>query len=162
MERVVSVSVGLRAFASITYCRSSEGRLHSSQSPKPVNRKKGKKKRVEVFGRPDSGKVQKETSLKSQSRSTCNHSSVLAPHCRLIAKFPQGKASGCSDEFWHFNTLYDGVNVSSSVFLQGTWWTVKGRRKRAEVTDLTAASLVHLDGHILVSSLRLALLHRAL
>jgi len=35
-----------------------------------------------------------------------------------------GKASGCSDEFWHFNTLYDGVNV----------------------TDLTAASLVHLDG----------------
>lgn len=35
-----------------------------------------------------------------------------------------GKASGCSDEFWHFNTLYDGVNV----------------------TDLSATSLVEVDG----------------
>ncbi|CAE7241452.1 unnamed protein product, partial [Symbiodinium natans] len=35
-----------------------------------------------------------------------------------------GRTSGCSDEFWHFNTLYDGVNV----------------------TDLKATSLVHLEG----------------
>ena len=30
-----------------------------------------------------------------------------------------GGASGCSDEFWHFNTLYEGVNASCSYFRFG-------------------------------------------
>jgi len=41
----------------------------------------------------------------------------------LRVNYP-GATSGCSDEFWHFNILYHGVNVS----------------------DLNLASLVHLDG----------------